>query len=412
MRLLHLCPRYQPSVGGSERYMQILSEGLAARGHDVTVLTTDSLDHDGIFHAELRHHRVPPEFAGGVKIVRCPAPHSGPRCRALDEATARYPSFACERILEYVDRVTPGEFDLVHVACFPFANLLHAADVAAGRARCPMMMTPFAHTHPLLARHFQQSVLRHYAQRADVILCQTDHEADFLAAWDVPRERLMGFGLSAEPRPTTRGRPTRLRSKYGLGNEPIVAHLASNSRLKGTETIVEIAQRFDKGEVMFVIAGNPSEHFQRKWQSLSDSQRGNVRLLGLVDEQDKCDLLEAMAVLAVPSIAESFGIVYLEAWQHRSPVIAADYGPTGELVDHGTDGLLVEFENANQLEAAIRAYLADEPLRLSHGVAGAQKLAAMPTWAERVATLEATCTAAQCHGDDAMRTAGGRVVST
>src|SRR4029078_7001194 len=40
LRLVNTVERYAPQIGGAERVVQRVSEGLAARGHDVIVVTT------------------------------------------------------------------------------------------------------------------------------------------------------------------------------------------------------------------------------------------------------------------------------------------------------------------------------------------------------------------------------------
>ena len=69
MKIFHISPTYFPVVGGAELYIRELSEGLASRGHCVTVLTGNTISswdmakgiHGGL--AEV-------EQLNGVKIVR------------------------------------------------------------------------------------------------------------------------------------------------------------------------------------------------------------------------------------------------------------------------------------------------------------------------------------------------------
>jgi glycosyltransferase involved in cell wall biosynthesis len=42
VRILQVCPRYPPQVGGVEHHVQQISERLASRGHEVTVHTADA----------------------------------------------------------------------------------------------------------------------------------------------------------------------------------------------------------------------------------------------------------------------------------------------------------------------------------------------------------------------------------
>ncbi len=53
----------------------------------------------------------------------------------------------------------------------------------------------------------------------------------------------------------------------------------------------------------------------------------------------------ACDVLALPSVGEAFGIVYLEAWAYRKPVIAAAIESAASLIDDGVDGFLVDTEH-------------------------------------------------------------------
>ena len=64
MRILHITPDYYPAMGGGEIHIKELSERLARRGHDVTVLALNSRGlSDG---SRLR----PREVVNRVKVVR------------------------------------------------------------------------------------------------------------------------------------------------------------------------------------------------------------------------------------------------------------------------------------------------------------------------------------------------------
>jgi glycosyltransferase involved in cell wall biosynthesis len=57
MRILITVERYAPAIGGAERVVQRVSEGLAARGHEVHVLTGGSPEHVEL--AGVHVHRIP-----------------------------------------------------------------------------------------------------------------------------------------------------------------------------------------------------------------------------------------------------------------------------------------------------------------------------------------------------------------
>jgi glycosyltransferase involved in cell wall biosynthesis len=41
MKIIHICPKYYPNVGGVEKIVQNICENLQRMGHDINVVTTD-----------------------------------------------------------------------------------------------------------------------------------------------------------------------------------------------------------------------------------------------------------------------------------------------------------------------------------------------------------------------------------
>jgi len=72
LRVVHLGKYYPPASGGIETHTQTLVRGLAARGHDVTVVVVNHADRDGRDVTFERLTRTPNtrDCDGSVKIVR------------------------------------------------------------------------------------------------------------------------------------------------------------------------------------------------------------------------------------------------------------------------------------------------------------------------------------------------------
>ena len=75
----------------------------------------------------------------------------------------------------------------------------------------------------------------------------------------------------------------------------------------------------------------------------------------------------------MPSRSESFGLVYLEAWLHKKPVIGCNIEAVANLIDHNKNGLLVKFEDTDELSLAIKTLL-NSTMRKKLGVEGYKKL--------------------------------------
>ena len=94
----------------------------------------------------------------------------------------------------------------------------------------------------------------------------------------------------------------------------------------------------------------------------------SVRFLGYV--APIAEAIERSAIVVVPSLGEGFGMVALEAMERARPVIAAEIGGLGELVQHGRTGLLVRAGDPAPLRDAI-VELARDPKRAAEmGAAG------------------------------------------
>ena len=96
-----------------------------------------------------------------------------------------------------------------------------------------------------------------------------------------------------------------------------------------------------------------------------------VRFLGHVSPIQRA--IEDSAVLVVPSMGEGFGMVALEAMERARPVIAAEIGGLGELVEDGVTGVLVPAGEPEQLARAIVRLGGDLALAASMGEAGRRR---------------------------------------
>jgi glycosyltransferase involved in cell wall biosynthesis len=107
----------------------------------------------------------------------------------------------------------------------------------------------------------------------------------------------------------------------------------------------------------------------------------HVKYLG---EQPRPVVLGALAacdVVVNMSESESFGIVLVEAWMSRKPVVAnGDCAAFAELVDDGVDGVLCS--TVSELRDRIREMLSDPESAKRMGIAGYEKARKKYTWSQ------------------------------
>jgi sugar transferase (PEP-CTERM/EpsH1 system associated) len=88
---------------------------------------------------------------------------------------------------------------------------------------------------------------------------------------------------------------------------------------------------------------------------------------------DVPEILRALDLFVLPSLAEGISNTILEAMASGVPVVATRVGGNAELVDEGTTGHLVPRADPAALASAIDPYLVSPDLRASHGAAARRR---------------------------------------
>jgi glycosyltransferase involved in cell wall biosynthesis len=109
----------------------------------------------------------------------------------------------------------------------------------------------------------------------------------------------------------------------------------------------------------------------------------------LGEHPDPRAVLNAADVFVLPSLAESFPYVVLEAMSQALPVVASDVGGIAEAVVDGESGLLVEPGDPRALAQATCTLLDDGPTRARLGARGRSDVEERFTRARMISALSA-----------------------
>ena len=393
MRILHISPAYFPALGGAQLYLKELSEGLVTRGHDVTVLTANVRDHSEM--ALRRCGGLPEhEVINGVKVIRF-RPDGGLVGNALDkwlQCRGGYRSFHAVFSKDVATMLSggPRAFPII-----PYILRFHADIVVSMSWFWP----PAFHTY--LARklkHFTlvgiplfhtattwsyREIYKRMLAQCDAVVVATEHEAEFVRERAATRVEVAGVGVHPELFECRSG--IDIRAQYSLGNRPVVGFVGRQIPPKGVTKLVEAMRRVWKWnhDVHLVIAGD-RDYFPNRMENLinglSERERARIVRIDEFHERDKASIHDAFDVFALPSIEESFGIAYLEAWMCGKPVIGGRIGSTQCVIDDGVDGLLVDPHDAEDIALRIIDLLSDRDKRERMGRNGHDKTLAQHTW--------------------------------
>ena len=134
--------------------------------------------------------------------------------------------------------------------------------------------------------------------------------------------------------------------------------------------VMEMLHREDSSYLLVVI-GNSTPEWDRALCTVSQDV---CRDLSYVTEHEKEICFALCDVFCMPSISESFGLVYLEAWHKKKPVISADIPAVKELIEEC--GICIPFGDRIALLRAIRSLFHDQARRDAMGDRGYHRLQA------------------------------------
>jgi glycosyltransferase involved in cell wall biosynthesis len=128
---------------------------------------------------------------------------------------------------------------------------------------------------------------------------------------------------------------------------------------KGLGDLLRAFALLDRGRFHLEIVGRgPDEAVLRALaRELGVDQE--VHFAGSLDRAEVAERYRAADLFTLPSTAEAFGNVFAEALASGLPIVGSAIGGIPDLVDHGSNGLLVPPNDPVTLARAIQ-YLADD----------------------------------------------------
>ena len=353
MKIAQVTPWFFPHLGGVESHVRTLSRELAARGHQVTVVTSR---HDPSLPAE--------ESLDGFHVVRV-------KPRLILIRTPVTPKMRANL------RSLP--VDVVH-AHSPPPLASHYAGTVAGERGIPYVVTYHCDVElPSVFGIFAESVYRRSLgastlRNADQVLVTTrTYGATSRAVWRYNPVVVPNAVDHRRFRPDVDATWVRERLKIPP-DVPVVLLVGRIVPHKGVEHFIEAARFLPGARFLVVGEGSLLEAMKRFANSMGVADR--VRFLGRVSEENLPKVYGACDVFVLPSVSrlEAFGIVALEAMATAKPVIVADIPGVREVIEDGREGLLAEPMNARDLAEKIRRLLADPEARRVMGQRGREKV--------------------------------------
>jgi glycosyltransferase involved in cell wall biosynthesis len=369
--ITNLFPPYY--VGGFEIRCEQVSRALAARGHEVVVITsTNGVDHPTVERDAITIHRILDlyrQFTNPVTKETYP----WLLVRKDRWKTTRKNYRIAEEVLR---RERP---DLVFA--WSQSHLSLGPVRAAQNMDLPVAWTfgdpnisqykpaPFSRRRKKLLRYIQDRWLWRSATWAELDMSHT-HSISL----DIKR-RLLEQGLPIENSQIIyRGIPIRqfpIKEHAGSLHKPVrLLFVGQLHRYKGVHTLIDAVHRLTRSHgtdyLTLTIVGEGVSDYKLALAEQAKSGPTEVNFYGKIRYEDLSPIYREHDIFVFPSAGggyEGFGATHLEAMSSGLPVVGTILGGAAELFEHEKNALVFEAERPEDLAEKLERLIEDDDLR-------------------------------------------------
>lgn len=389
LRIVIVSQAYHPAVGGVTEHVAGTARALCARGHQVTIVTSDFGGHGDASGGSAGGGSAGGGNAGGgmkhrdgATVVRLGRNFVIPFNGAENNITFGWD--LRRRLAAILVAGGRAAFDVVHVHC-PISPILPLLAIeAAGKAGIPLVGTfHTASDSDRLVRLFRDP-LRCYVERLDRVIAVSEAAREYAGRHFPVPIVVLPNGVDLDRfRP---GAPRLPRFDDGVPNILFVGRFDPR---KGLPELLRAAALLASEGVPFRLILVGDGRLRAEAERLAGGAlRGRVHFEGRVGHDRLPNYYASADLFCSPARGgESFGMVLLEAMAVGVPVVATDLPGHRCVVTPGSDGVLVPRRDSTALAAELRRLLADPRERRRLGANGLTKASGFG-WDSIAARLE------------------------
>lgn len=329
MKIIDVNPFFYPFYGGIEHRMHLVAKELAARGHDVTIVT-----------GQLPGTETEETSPDGYRIVRL-------KSRFINIYNPPYISSK-----GLLDKLNELDADIVNF------NYRWAPSYTKDMRKYAGKKVFTYHNMWGEGIGIQHTMSEINDNRFRKTLDTFDH---IISVSDYVRDDLIRRGI--DPGTITTACPC-LESYPELSDTEgdYILSLGRLVRTKGLDYLIEAIQYIDS-KLIICGKGPDSKRLMKKIQRFGVSDK--VEMKGWVSEEEKEELMSQCKMFVMPSLYESYGLAALEIMSYGRPVVCTDVNGLPDTVKDG--GVYVKPKDSKGLADAVNSLLSDESRRRELG---------------------------------------------
>lgn len=389
-RVAFITPIYLPAnIYGSNVFVKELAEWLVGDNFNVAVITSNALTgrywYDPIFGKKIQNVS---ETINKVKVIRLKTNQilSSVSFILVRKFNYLLPKFLLNKLeilhngpflVGLSKALEKGNFDVIHVSPLPLNICFQIVDNLKNLSRKPrLVITPFYHTG---LKEFSNPYIGKILHKYDLIHTVSDYEKKYIIdTFHIPSDKIKTIPLflnlaELHSKENLSKEINQFRKEYNLKGKNIIFFAGNKGRYKGVLDLLKAVSLLNKKNKNFVLIA-AGENSPEWLQATKTCQEKCLINLPYVRGKKKEALFSLADIYAMPSISESFGITYLEAWHKKKPVIAADIPSSKELIKRNNGGILIPYGNVGKIATAIEYLTNNKKVAAELGLNGYKAL--------------------------------------
>lgn len=346
LRVLMVAARFAPYVGGTEIHTAEVASALVRRGHEVTVVTTDTT-------GELSEH----ETMDGVEVIRLKA----------------YPSFSDLYFTPKLKAFIASQpWDVIHLQGYHTAVAPLALSAALDTSAVVVMtFHSGGHSSRLrnLIRPIQARLLNPLLQRVDLLIGVSRFETELFRerlGLDADRFRVIPNGSAPE---TTDEPSTAGTIDSGLtdpdSDDVVLLSMGRLERYKGHHLIIgamsQIIEKVPNARLLILGKGPYEDTLRKQTKRLGLEDRVTFSYIPSEERPRLHAVLRDTSLAVLLSDYESHGMAAHEAVAAGLPLVVTDESALSELVEAGAARSVQADATAEQIAAVVVETLDNPP---------------------------------------------------
>ncbi len=335
MNILVLSQFFSTTRGGGEYIFSLVAKNLAEKGHKVYVITNKISGEDYKVQKNIQVIFIPPtlEYKGG-----------------LPPGFADNIRYSVNAIRQGLGIIKKEKIDIIHSNNF--------APALAGSILSSLTSRPHITTVHDVFSLCGKNYWKEWGKQSDVsrmnvwlapffekLMMKLRYDCIHTVS-EATREDLLKFGAkkpihvihnTIESAPVHNTKPDPLQFVY-------IGRLVFYKNLEVVINAIDIIRKTEPRIKLVIIGSGPHRKtLENMVKNLGLQQ--NIEFHGYVTPEEKSRTISESAALVFPSLCEGFGLVILEAYEQRKPVLVSDVKPMSEIVTDKVTGFVLHPHN-------------------------------------------------------------------